>query len=411
MDGEWPGGDLETVSDIESWSDTGVDSRPSPLLAKFVSPEIILGVGALAEIGYAARRLGAHRPFLVTDPGVSEAGWADQAAKYLAEVGLAPTVWTGVTPNPKDYEVQSGADLYLARGCDVVVVVGGGSCIDAGKGIAVVASNGGHILDFEGIDRIARPLPPIVAAPSTAGTASDLSQFAVITDTARRIKATLIGHALVPNISITDPLLLTTMPVELAVTTGLDALTHAIEAYVSLAANFLTDQHALAAIRLARLNLGPSIDPNAHLDLRVGMARASMFAGLAFTNGLLGVTHAIAHQVGGALDLPHGMLNAVLLPHTMRFNGAEVPERYVAIADALGLPTAGIPPTDVVEMAVAVVADWALALGAPRRLRDIGVREDELPGFARTALLDACIATNPRPVTEAQALAVLRAAY
>lgn len=396
-----------------SWPAAGPGDEPaasSPRVSTFVSPEILFGCGALAEIGFAARRLGAERPFLVSDPGVMSAGWPDEAMKHLAEVGLMATVWGGVTPNPKDHEVCAGVEEYRANGCDVIVVVGGGSCMDVAKAVAVVATNGGQILDYEGIDQVLQPLPPIVAAPSTAGTASDVSQFAVITDTRRRLKATLIGHALIPDISITDPRLLTTMPDELTATTGLDAITHAIEAYVSRGASFLSDQHALTAMRLAGRSLRRSLEQPHDLEARVGMARASMMAGLAFTNGLLGATHAISHQVGGALDLPHGMLNAVLLPHTMRFNAEEDAVQYVPIAEALGVEVTGAPPREVVEEAIGRIEVLGCQLGAPRRLRELGVTEDDLPGFARTAMTDACLATNPRVVTEADALAVLRAA-
>ncbi len=407
-------GDGRRRSDAEGRGQGRADDGPGPgavpRLATFVAPEILFGCGSLAEIGFAALRLGAKRPFLVTDEGLLAAGWPDEAIKHLAAVGLDPTVWCDLTPNPKEREVAAGSERYVEEGCDVIVVVGGGSCIDAAKGVAVVASNGGGILDYEGIDRVVRPLPPIVAAPSTAGTASDLSQFAVITDTNRRLKATLIGHALVPDISITDPRLLVTMPDELAATTGLDAVTHAIEAFVSRGASFLSDQHALAALRLARDSLWPSLDEPGDLAARTGMARASMMAGLAFTNGLLGATHAISHQLGGALDLPHGMLNAVLLPHTMRFNAEEDPEQYLPVADALGVPTEGVPAEEAVEAAVQAIVELGARLGAPRRLAELGVREEDLPGYARTALDDACLATNPRVVTEDDALAVLRAA-
>jgi alcohol dehydrogenase len=381
------------------------------VVSSFVAPDMLFGVGALREIGHAARRLGAERPLLVTDPGIIEAGWADEVVGHLADEGLQATVWWGVTPNPKDHEVAQGVETYLAAGCDVLVVVGGGSCIDAAKGIATVAANGGRILDYEGIDQVRHPLPPVLAAPSTAGTAADLSQFAVITDTQRRLKATLIGHALIPELSITDPRLLTTMPDELSATTGLDAITHAVEAYVSRGASFLSDQHAVAALRLAHRSLRRSLDAPLDLEARAGMARASMMAGLAFTNGLLGATHAISHQVGGALDLPHGMLNAVLLPHTVRFNAAEDPDRYTGIADALGVEVAGRAAEEVVDEVVDLLFDLGRHLGAPRRLRDLGVQEGELPSFARTALQDACLATNPRPVAEADALGLLRAAF
>lgn len=380
-------------------------------VAKYLVPEIVFGAGVLDEIGHAARRLGAVRPLLVTDGGVRDAGWSEQAERHLTEAGLTATTWSEVTPNPKDHEVVAGAQAYVAQGCDVLVAVGGGSVIDAAKAIAVLVSNGGDIFDYEGIDRIPRPVPPLVAAPTTAGTGADVSQFAVITDTTRGLKATLIGKTLVPDISLTDPCLLVTMPDWLAATTGLDALTHGVEAYVSRAASFLTDEHALSAVALVGTHLARSVYDPLDAGARLGMARASLCAGLAFTNAILGAAHAISHQIGGALDLPHGMLNAVLLPHVVRFNAESDPTRFRRLAQALGVRDAARLGDDEVGEALARrIADLAGAIGAPRRLADIGVTEADLPAFARQTLHDACLTTNPREVSEADVTAILRAA-
>jgi alcohol dehydrogenase len=402
---------MTVITEHRMYSAAAAQPRPTGRVQKFVTPEIIFGVGALAEVGYAAVRLGAVRPLVVTDPGVEAAGWADEAIMCLLEAGLEPTVWDRVTPNPKDHEIVDGYDTYRAGGCDVIVVVGGGSCIDAAKGIAVVAGNGGHILDFEGFDKVNRPIPPIVAAPSTAGTGSDVSRFAVITDTTRRLKVTLVSHALTPDISITDPRLLMTMPDELAATTGLDAITHAIEAFVSRAASFLSDEHALAALRLARTGLFRSLDSPRDQAARTCMARVSMMAGLAFTNALLGITHALSHQVGGALDLPHGMLNAILLPHTIRFNAEYDCKQYLPVAEALGVEAEEIPADEALEAMIEAIVELTTELGVPQRLRDIGVREEDLPALAETSAQDPCMVTNPRPVTESDALNVLRTAF
>lgn len=380
-------------------------------VAKFLVPEILFGNGALREIGHAALRLGAQRPMLVTDPGVWEAGWSAEAAGHLTDVGLEYTLWTGITPNPRDYEVAAGANLYRERECDVIVAVGGGSCIDAAKGVAVVVSNGGHILDYEGIDKVTEPMPPLVAAPTTAGTGSDLSQFAIISDVARRVKVTLLGRALVPDISITDPRTLATMPDWLASTTGLDALTHGIEAFVSRGANFLTGGHALRAITLAQRHLPRIVEYPHDTAARTGMASASMSAGIAFTNAILGATHAISHQLGGALDLPHGVLNALLLPHVVRFNAEEFPDKFRPIASALGAEGTRMSPTDVAESIAVTVTTLSTYFGVPQRLRDLDVKIEDLPGYAATAMSDACMVTNPRAVTRSDVLSLLEAAY
>src|ERR1035437_4548824 len=217
------------------------EASQAPPLLKFHAPEIVFGPGSLAEAGFAADRLGARRPFVVTDPGLMATPWAYELLDHLHEAGLVATLWHGVTPNPKDHEIEAGYQQYAKSGCDVIIAIGGGSCIDAAKGVAVLSGNGGAILDYAGVDQFTKPIPPHLMMPSTAGTGADVSQFCVVTDTVQSIKVTLIGRALVPDISITDPRLLTTMPAWLAGATGLDALTHGIEAFVSLGHNPLTD--------------------------------------------------------------------------------------------------------------------------------------------------------------------------
>jgi len=370
-------------------------------LEKFLIPETIFGVGSLAEVGDAARRAGGSRALVVTDPGVLAAGWVDRAVPHLRAAGLSCQVWSDLTPNPKDHEVETGFRQYVESGCDVVVAIGGGSPIDAAKAIAVLSGNGGRILDYEGIDVVTRPIPPMVMVPSTGGSGADVSQFCVITDTRRRIKATIAGRALVPDISVTDPSLLITMPAELSAHTALDALSHGIEAYVSKAAGFLSDGHALAAIRGVLEHLLPTMDDPADLRAREGIARASLQAGIAFTNALLGATHAIAHQIGGYLELPHGLLNAILLPHVMRFNAVTHPDRYVGVAAAMGVATERLTPVEAAEAAIATVQQLREKVGIPTGLQKLGVRRADLPRFAENALHDVYITTNPRVVTRA----------
>ena len=385
-------------------------TRTPDRVSKFLVPEIVFGHGALSEAGFAARRLHARRVFVVTDPGIIEAGWLQELAAHLEAAGLPYTVWHGVTPNPKDHEVAAGFEAYRDSGADVIIGLGGGSVIDAGKAIAVLSTNGGRILDYEGVDQVTQAIPPLIMIPSTSGTGADLSQFCVITDTVRRLKATLIGRALVPNISITDPRLLITMPESLNAATGLDALTHGIEAYVSKAANPLTDVHALTAIRLVSANLLHTIDLPLDMQSRAGMAQASLEAGLAFTNAILGATHAMSHQVGGALDLPHGVVNGVLLPHVIRFNSTVNPERFVPIAQALGVPTDGISAEDAALAAADCVRDLADSVGVPKGLGDLGVTEEDIPVLSLNTLGDACLSTNPREATVDEIAAIFRAA-
>jgi alcohol dehydrogenase len=368
-------------------------------LRKFLVPEVVFGIGTLGEVGSAVRRLGGTRPFVISDAGVMAAGWVEAALPSFDDAGLKPKVWLGITPNPKDHEVAAGFECYLETGCDVVVAIGGGSCIDAAKAIAILSGNGGGILEYSGIERVPRPIPPLVAIPSTAGTGADVSQFCVITDTTRKLKATIASRGVMPNISVTDPHLLTTTSTELTAYTGFDALSHAIEAYVSKGGNFLSDLHALAAVEAVRDHLLDSIERPDDLMAREGMAQASLQAGLAFSNAFLGATHAISHQIGGALDLSHGLLNATLLPYVMAFNAETCPERYVEVAEVLGVAAPGMEPAEAAAAAIDWVRGFADKLSIPRRLSSLGVLAGDIDRFARNALDDAYILTNPRTVT------------
>ena len=370
--------------------------REQSQLAKFHAPEIVFGPGALAELGHCAVRVGARRPFLVTDPGLIEAGWADEAVGYLREAGLSAEIWHDVTPNPKDHEVEAAFERYQERGGDVIIGLGGGSCIDAAKGVAILSGNGGRILRYEGVNKVVHPIPPTVMVPSTSGTGADVSQFAVITDTAERTKITIISRTVVPEISVIDPRLLITMPDWLNPASGMDALTHGIEAFVSRAHNPLTDNHALHAVKLISGHLRHTLTHPTRVKPRLAMAQASLEAGMAFTNAILGVTHAMSHQVGGLLDAPHGVLNAVLLPHVVRYNAQTHPQRFVPLAAALGIPATGVTAQEVALEFADRIRQLADDLGMPKGLASLGVTEADIPRLAGTTLKDACLATNPR---------------
>ncbi|NUR08610.1 MAG: iron-containing alcohol dehydrogenase [Nocardioidaceae bacterium] len=391
--------------------DVSADAAPAPApLVKFHAPEVVFGIGSLGEAGFAAGRLGARRPMVVTDPGIVEAGWLDELLGHLHDVRLDPVVWHDVTPNPKDHEIHAAYARYVEAGCDVLIALGGGSCIDAAKGVAILSGNGGTILDYGGVDLVAKPIPPLLMIPSTSGTGADVSQFCIVTDTDRHVKITIMGRALVPDISITDPRLLMTMPEWLNAATGLDALTHGIESFVSLAHNPLADIHALNAVGLVCHNLRTTITRPTEETARSKMAQASLNAGLAFTNAILGATHAMSHQVGGLLDAPHGVVNGVLLPHVIRYNAQESPERFVELGRSAGLPVDGVPPAEVAELLAEHVRELADDVGVPKGLRELGVDESCIPQLALTTLDDACLTTNPRSASSADVEALFRAA-
>ncbi|MDD2733569.1 MAG: iron-containing alcohol dehydrogenase [Desulfuromonadaceae bacterium] len=368
-------------------------------ISKFVAPEIIFGLGSLSQLGESVVRIGASKVFLVSDAGVIKAGWVDQAVHYLHAAGVETEIFSALTSNPKDFEVMEGVRRYQASGCDGIVAVGGGSPTDVAKAIAILASNGGILQDYEGINKISSPLPPMVIAPSTSGAGSEVSQFAIIVDTVRKLKMSIISKSLVPDIAIVDPELVQTMDAKLAAATGIDAFTHGVESYVSLAATPLTDIHALKAIQLSSRYLRRAVAVRQDMEANTNMAMASLTAGLAFSNAILGATHAMTHQVDGLIDQHHGETNASILPFVMEFNLSACPERFRDIAEAMGENVAGLSPMEAAEQAVIAVRKLISDIGLAKGLRDIGLSEEFIPLLSENAMKDACLVTNPRQAT------------
>ncbi|MBF7082295.1 iron-containing alcohol dehydrogenase [Desulfallas sp. Bu1-1] len=368
-------------------------------LFKFVAPEIIFGIEAISQVGESALRLGAKKVFVVTDYGVQRNSWVNKALFYLEQAGLEYNVWSDITSNPKDTEITRGVEEYLASQCDAIVAVGGGSPIDAAKAVAILATNGGKIQNYEGVNKITRPLPPMIMVPSTGGSGSEVSQFAIIVDKQRKKKMAIISRSLVPDIAIIDPQLLQTKDARLTAATGIDALSHAIESYVSLAANPLTDVMALEAIRLISENLRESVACRTNMQAKSAMAMASLQAGLAFSNAILGATHAMTHQVDGLLDLHHGETNAILLPHVMEFNLISCAEKYRQVAIAMGENVQGLNKQDAACKAIEAVRRLVRDIGITYGLSAMGLKEEDIPELSKNALEDACIVTNPRDAT------------
>ncbi len=376
-------------------------------LRKFVAPEFVFGPGALALAGQYARNLGARRPLVVTDPGVRAAGWADQVLDSIRGHGLSAAVFDQVTPNPRDAEVMAGAQAYRAEGCDAIVAVGGGSPMDCAKGIGIVSSNDRHVLTFEGVDNVETPGPPLICVPTTAGSSADVSQFAIITDTTRKVKIAIVSKTVVPDVSLIDPAATVTMDRDLTANTGLDALPHAIEAYVSNAHSPVSDLFALEAVRRISANLLAALEAPGDLPARSGMMLGSMYAGLAFSNAILGAVHAMAHSLGGLKDLPHGLCNAILLDHVVDFNFAAAPERYADVARALGGEVPADAPLAARKAAtLEAVRAFKRRAGVVARLADLGVTREELRALAEFAAADPCMATNPQEPSCADIVAI-----
>lgn len=380
-------------------------------MLKFVAPEILFGTGALSQAGVSLRRLGVTRVLVVSDPGIAQAGWVERVLPCLRESRLTYETFLDVTPNPKDYEVARGLERYRRAECDGLLAVGGGSVMDMAKAIALLSTNGGRIHDYEGVDRLHRPLPPMVMVPTTAGTGAEVTQFAVITDTERRLKMVLVSKSLIPDIALVDPQVLTTKDAELTANTGVDTLTHAIESYTSIAATPFTDCHALNAVRLVAQYLRASVASRSNMEAKTGMAMAALMAGLAFSNAILGAVHALSHPLGGLLDLPHGQACAILLPHVMEFNLLACVDRYAEIASALGEPVEGLSRRSAAERAIQAVRRLLDDLGIVRRLSELGVPDELVPSLAEMASKDVCLSTNPRDMTVSELQAIYFAAW
>jgi len=379
-------------------------------ISKFMAPEIIFGKGALNQVGECCSRLGSSRVFLVADRGVIRHRWVEKALPFLEEAELDYQIWSGFSANPRDYEVEEGARLYAENGCDAVLAIGGGSTIDAAKAVATLSTNKGRIQDYEGIDLIKNPLPPLIVVPSTSGSGSEVSQFSIIADSERKIKMTIISKSLVPDISITDPLILSTIDSRVTAQTGMEALSHAIEAYLSLAATDMTDIHALHAIELISRNLRASVASQVDEGAKEAMGKASLHAGIAFSNAVLGLAHAMTHQVGGLLDLPIGEISAIILPHVMRFNMLASIDKYVRIAATMGARVEHMTPREAAEKAIAMVWELAQDVGIPSGLAELGLPEDVLPELSENAIKDACFITNPRDADVTDIIEIFRSA-
>ena len=381
-------------------ADTIAAAPEGCILRKFVAPEFVFGADARMWAGRYAKNFGMERVLVVTDAGVEASGWADEVLRTLREVAVPYVVFSGVTSNPKAEEVMEGARVYLDEDCDGIVAVGGGSPMDCAKGIGIVVSAGGrNILEFTGIDRVEEATPLLLCVPTTAGTAAEISQFAIITDTARDVKTGVISKAIVPDVALIDPVITTTMDSYLTACTALDALCHGIEAYASRAHSPITDLHALEGIRLVRENLLLVLDAPHNLDLRCRVMLGSVHTGLAFSNASLGAVHALSHSVGGLLDFAHGEANGLLMAPVIRRNYPAAPERYRRIAEVFGIGHAGAPDDEVRDMLVDGIRLFCRSAGVTTTLGTLGMCRNHLSALAENAVADPCMITNPRRFT------------
>lgn len=369
-------------------------------LRKFVVPEIIVGEDSRLLIGRYLSHFSSTKPLIVTDQNIRKFEWFNDIVNEIEKFTNAYSIFDGVSENPKDYEVMLGAEVFLSGDCDLIVAIGGGSPMDCAKGIAIVATNGGHILDYEGVDEIKLPGPPLVCIPSTAGTSADVSQFAIICDSNELIKKAIISKKVVPDLALIDPVPLMTMDQNLVACTGMDALTHAIEAYVSNAQSNLTDIHALEAIKLINENLEKAVKEQKDLETMNKLMLASLYAGIAFSNASLGAVHGMAHSLGGLLDLPHGECNSILLEHVINLNYDSVPKRYSDISEKMGIDIKN--PETIKKNLLERIRNLRENVGIRSFIEISGSKEDLFTMLVENALEDPCMITNPKDLSAAE---------
>ncbi len=375
---------------------------------------IITGAGSSEKVGEQAKRLGAIKALIVTDPGIAKIGYADQIAKNLRNSGIISTIFSDVTPDPTLQNVTDGINQFAGENCNFIVSIGGGSAIDCAKGISVKLTNDGEFADYMGVDKIPNQGIPLIAIPTTAGTGSEVSKVTVITDTERNVKMMLSSSCLLASVAIVDPLLSLTTPPHLTAAVGVDALTHAIEAYVSKRAQPITDALALKAIRLISGSLRQAWSDGENLSARTDMMIGASIAGMAFSNSSVALVHGMSRPIGAYFHIHHGLSNSVLLLDVMEFSVVGAPQRFADIAEAMGEQIDGLSPMKQADAAITAVERLVNDIDMPR-LGQIGIDEEKfdevVEQMAADAIASGSPANNPRQATQEEIIALYRICF
>lgn len=379
---------------------------------QFQTPtKIISGIGSTAEIIKELNDLHAKKVLLITDPGLVQAGVAQQVVEMLKQAAVEVEIFDAVEPDPSIQVATKAAEMAKNVKANVLIALGGGSAIDTAKSAALLVTNGGYLKDYAGVNKVVKPILPLIAVPTTAGTGSEVTIFAVMSDPEKQEKFTISSALIAPAVAVLDPLLTLKLPPSVTAFTGMDALTHAIEAFTSSIAQPATDALALSAIKLVLKHLPVAVGRGDNIKARDGMLQASLLAGIAFNNAFLGLAHAIASPLGGHFHVPHGLANAVMLPYVMEYNLPTAVRRYAEIGRALGLQAVGDTPRAVAEKTVAAITQLARDINIPEKLSNIGAKEELLPLVARDALKSIQLKFNVRNASEKEILALLQKAY
>lgn len=371
---------------------------------------VTFGEGCASKIGEMVSALGGKKVFCVYDKGVKNAGIVDDIVRVMKECDIVVIEYDGVLPNPPDTIVEEAAQRAKKEDVDVLVAIGGGSSMDCAKAINILLTNPSPINQYDGINLVKNPTKPLIAIPTTAGTGSEVTAFSIVTDTEKIKKMVIGGQFVGATFALADPLLTVGMPPAITAATGMDALTHAIEAYVSKGAMIPTDINALKAIELIYNNLAEATKNGKNIEARTNMLLGSMLAGFAFNSAVLGLVHSIAHPLSAHCGLPHGVANACGLPYVMEFNAEVVPKKTKDIAVAMGLDVEGLSTVEAAQSAVDAVKALSKEIGIPT-LKETGVDREKFDRIAEDALKEISTIFNPREVTKEDILKILELAY
>ena len=385
----------------------------------FLPPRIEFGDGAIQNLGEHVKALDGKKPLVVTDPGIINAGLLAKAIDALEASGLPSATYADIEPNPTDVSITQGVEVYNSEACDSVIAVGGGSVMDAAKAIRLLTTHAPplepYYADVGGIERIRGDMPPLICVPTTAGTGSEVSQGAIITDTSfnttdRWRKRAIVTPFNMSNIALLDPGITLGMPPALTAATGMDAITHGIEAYVATKYHPIAEGVALQALRMLSANIEKVYHDGGDVTARGEMLLGSCMAAFSFQKGL-GAVHSLAHQLSTDAPIPHGVANAILLPPVMEFNFSHATEKYADIARALGIDTSSMDSSEAGHAAIEKIKAFNAELNMPIGLGDAGLDEKKIPKLGADAMLDHCHKFNPRACTEADMVALFEAAF
>lgn len=389
------------------------------ILNYFLPPRIEFGEGAIANLADHAKAFGGNKPFVVSDAGIQKVGILDHAAAPLDDANLPYATYLDIEPNPTDISIVEGVEVYQNEKCDVVIAVGGGSVMDAAKTIRLLTTHTPplepYYVDSGGADKIRDDMPPLICVPTTAGTGSEVSQGAIITDTSlqttnRWRKRAIITPLNMSNLALLDPTLTVKMPPALTAATGMDAITHGIEAYIATKYHPISEGVALQALKILGANIRTAYHNGEDIEARGKMLLASCMAAFAFQKGL-GAVHSIAHQLSTDAPIPHGVANAILLPPVMEFNLPHVIDKYADVADALGVNVEGMSKGEAACAAIDEIRELNEEFNMPSGLGEAGLDGEKIPKLAADSMLDHCHKLNPRQCTEQDMLNLLEAAF